>query len=87
MFKALVFLCLAFIVISLGSALVHLLHNRSRNPKTVTALTFRIGLSIALFFALLLAARLGFIKPHGLQEGLLPSRTNAESAIPRAREK
>jgi hypothetical protein len=86
MFKALVFVCLAFIVISLGSALVHLLHDRSRSPKTVKALTLRIGLSMALFFALLLAARLGFIKPHGLREGLLPIRTNAEPPLPPAEE-
>ncbi|HLF96824.1 MAG TPA: DUF2909 domain-containing protein [Methylococcaceae bacterium] len=85
MLKLLVLLCLALIVISLGSALIHLLHNRSRSPKTVKALTLRIGLSIALFFALLLAARLGFIKPHGLPEGQspAPATTPAPGGSPR----
>lgn len=73
MLKILVLLGLALIVISLGSALIHLLSNRSRSPKTAKALTLRIGLSIALFFALLLAARLGLITPHGLRERLAPA--------------
>lgn len=87
MLKFLVLLCLALIVVSLGSALFHLLHNRSNGPKTAKALTLRVGLSIALFLALLLAARLGLIKPHGFREGPLPARTNtAPAAIPPAPE-
>jgi hypothetical protein len=31
------------------------------------ALTWRIGLSVALFLLLLLAWRMGYIRPHGLQ--------------------
>jgi hypothetical protein len=85
MLKVLVLSCLVFIIISLGSALLHLLRDRSHGIKTAKALTFRIGLSIALFFALLLAAQLGFIKPHGLREGLSPPRIEMAPAAPTER--
>lgn len=75
MLKILVLLCLALIAISLGSALVHLLRGQSRSVQTAKALTLRIVLSITLFFALLFAARFGFITPHGLQEGRIPMPT------------
>jgi hypothetical protein len=86
MFKFLVFICLALIVISLGSALIHLLHNRARSEKTAKALTLRIALSIALFVALLVAARFGLIKPHGLREGLIPERTKTIPLMPQKQE-
>jgi hypothetical protein len=66
--KIIVLLVLSAIVASLGSALYYLLKDADRrSPRTVKALTLRIGLSIALFFSLLLAYRLGFLHPHGLK--------------------
>jgi hypothetical protein len=54
------------IVLSLGSALVHLVRNKGdSSQKMARALTLRIGLSILLFALLLLAWRLGWIQPHG----------------------
>jgi len=54
------------IVISLGSALYYLIHDKNRSPRTVKALTTRISLSLVLFFFLLFAANQGWIKPHGI---------------------
>lgn len=73
MAKVLILTCLALIVVSLGSALFHLLRNRGTGPATARALTWRISLSLVLFFALLAAGRLGLITPHGLQDGRTPA--------------
>jgi hypothetical protein len=81
--KIIVVLILLVIVGSLGSALYYLFKDRERSPRTVKALTWRIGLSIGLFLLLLLAYGTGLIQPHGLRPGLgalgerLPSTTPA----------
>jgi hypothetical protein len=55
---------LLLIVISLGKALFHLSSNDSRAAgKMVTALAWRIGLSVALFLLLILAYYNGWIDP------------------------
>lgn len=66
-----IFIVLALLVIigSLGTGLYYLLKDRNRSPRTVRALTLRIGLSIGLFIALLIAFSTGLIKPHGLNPG------------------
>jgi Protein of unknown function (DUF2909) len=54
------------IVLSLGSALVHLVRNKGESSeKMARALTIRVGLSILLFVLLLVAWWLGWIQPHG----------------------
>ena len=62
--KYLIIVMLALILISLGKALFHL---SSRKPedgtKMVTALAWRIGLSVALFLLLIVAYYLGWINP------------------------
>jgi hypothetical protein len=68
--KIIVVLVLLVIVGSLGSALYYLFKDRERSPRTVKALTWRIGLSIGLFLLLLLAYATGLIQPHGLRPGL-----------------
>ncbi|HYE36188.1 twin transmembrane helix small protein [Methylocaldum sp.] len=70
--KALIILFLLIIIGSLGTALVYLVKDRTRSPRTVKALTVRIGLSIGLFIILLLAYRLGLLHPHGLPTGRTP---------------
>jgi hypothetical protein len=65
--KALIILVLLVIVISLGQALYYLIHDRNRSPRTVRALTLRIGLSLGLFLLLMAGFGLGLIKPHGLR--------------------
>jgi hypothetical protein len=53
------------IVLSLGSALLHLVRGKGDSKKMARALTIRVGLSILLFLLLLLAWSLGWIEPHG----------------------
>ena len=52
------------IVLSLGSALVHLVRGKGDSQKMARALTIRVGLSILLFVLLLVAWSLGWIQPH-----------------------
>ena len=70
--KILVVLVLIVIVGSLGQALFYLLKDRERSPRTVRALTLRIGLSIGLFVLLLISFSAGLFKPHGLRPGTAP---------------
>lgn len=74
-------LILLTIVASLGSALVYLLRDRSRSPRTVKALTFRISLSIVLFLLLLLGYAFGILQPHGLRSD---ARSHGENPTPPA---
>jgi H+/gluconate symporter-like permease len=53
------------IVLSLGSALMHLVRDQGDSKKMARALTIRVGLSILLFALLLVAWRLGWIQPRG----------------------
>lgn len=67
-FKLLVVVILVGIVVSLGSALFHLVHDRKGETKRmVRALTVRISLSVALFVLLFIAWAAGWIQPHGLR--------------------
>jgi cytochrome bd-type quinol oxidase subunit 2 len=67
-FKILVILILAGIVLSLGSALFHLVTDRKGETRSmVRALTVRISLSVALFVLLFIAYAAGWIQPHGLR--------------------
>ncbi len=54
------------IVYSLGSALYCLVSKRGGPDQMVKALSWRVGLSIALFILLFIAENLGYIQPHGL---------------------
>lgn len=54
------------IVGSLGSAMLYLVRDKGDSNRTLRALTWRIGLSVALFAALFLAYALGLIQPHGV---------------------
>jgi len=64
--QAVILLFLAAILLSLGSALVYLVKDRGQSNRTVKALTFRVGLSIALFIVLMLGHYFGFIQPRSL---------------------
>ncbi|AGA34659.1 hypothetical protein TVNIR_3022 [Thioalkalivibrio nitratireducens DSM 14787] len=60
---------LLLILGSLASGLLFLVRDTHERTRTVRALTWRIGLSIACFLLLLLGAALGFIQPHGIGAG------------------
>jgi 4-hydroxybenzoate polyprenyltransferase len=65
--KAVILLFLVTIIYSLGSALYYLARDRKNDEKRVVkALTWRIGLSLLLFFLLFVAFGLGWITPHSL---------------------
>ena len=66
--KSVVIIAFILIIISLGSALFHLVKRRDgeQSDKTVKALTFRITLSIMLFIFVFIAVATGIFKPHGL---------------------
>ncbi|CAM5785440.1 twin transmembrane helix small protein [Castellaniella caeni] len=64
--KVLIVILFLAIVASLASALLFLLQDQGRSSRTAWALTWRVGLSIALFLFLLLAHWLGWINPGGV---------------------
>ena len=68
--KSVVIIAFILIIISLGSALYHLVNRKTeeQSEKTVKALTFRISLSLILFIFLFIAVATGVFKPHGLGE-------------------
>lgn len=66
-FKVVVVGLLAAVVLSLGSALFHLVNDKGDSKKMVHALTLRIGLSIALFILIMIGWKLGLVTPHGVQ--------------------
>lgn len=64
--KALIVVVLLAIVGSLASGLVFLVRDDGRSRRTLHALTWRIGLSIALFVLIVLGLATGVIEPGGL---------------------
>ncbi|MCA1324169.1 twin transmembrane helix small protein [Herbaspirillum sp. alder98] len=64
-----IFVAIAFILIlaSLASALIFLMRDKGKSDRTVQALTWRVGLSVALFLLILLCYKLGWIQPTGIR--------------------
>ena len=65
--KILVAVAFILIIASLGSALVFMMRDKGRTNRTVHALAMRVGLSVLQFALLLVAYRLGWIQPTGIQ--------------------
>ena len=65
-FKSFVVIALLAILFSLGKALFHLTSGKGNPGQMARALTWRIGLSVALLLLMLFAARQGWISPHGV---------------------
>jgi hypothetical protein len=63
-----IFVAIAFVLIigSLASALFFLMRDKGASNRTVRALAFRVGFSIALFIMILVLYRLGYIEPTGI---------------------
>ncbi|MFT4196374.1 MAG: twin transmembrane helix small protein [Pseudoxanthomonas sp.] len=57
---------LILILWNLGAGLYYLLVDKGRTQRTVRALTWRIGLSVALIVLVILGIWSGWIKPHGI---------------------
>jgi len=79
--KTIVLIAFFLIIISLGSALFHLVRHRSaeQSEKTVKALTIRISISIALFVFIFLAFATGVFQPHGIGTQMHNPKTETSS--------
>jgi hypothetical protein len=64
--KPAVIVVLVAIVASLGTALYHLATDSTGSSKLLRSLTVRVALSVVLFLLLMIAWRLGLIRPHGI---------------------
>ncbi|EHL29492.1 twin transmembrane helix small protein [Legionella drancourtii] len=64
--KIIIIFAMIIIAGSLASGLVFLIRDSGNTKRTVKALTLRIGISLSLFIFLLIAFKLGLIKPHGI---------------------
>jgi hypothetical protein len=62
--RLIVIAVLVTIVAFLGSALFQLARREGDSQKMLRALTWRIGLSVALFLVLVVLWRAGLIRPH-----------------------
>jgi uncharacterized membrane protein len=76
MIKTIVIIAFILIIISLGSALFHLIQSKTgeqskeQSEKTVKALTFRITLSLILFVFVFIMVATGLYKPQGIGAGM-----------------
>jgi hypothetical protein len=65
--RILVAIAFLLILFSLGSALFYLMRDKGTSNKTVRALGFRVGFSVALFLALIIAHQMGWIESTGIR--------------------
>lgn len=63
--KVAVAVAFILILVSLGSALLFLMKDKGKSNRTVKALAFRVGFSIALFAMILVAYYFDLIEPTG----------------------
>lgn len=64
--KILIVAVLAAIIYQLGAGLYFMIVDRGSTGRTVRALTWRIGLSVALILVVMFGVATGWIQPHGL---------------------
>ncbi len=71
--KYLIALAFLAIIASLGSALFFMMKDgrdgKAKTSNMARALAFRVGFSILIFLCILLAWKLGYIQPTGIQAG------------------
>ncbi|HWV09599.1 MAG TPA: twin transmembrane helix small protein [Pseudomonas sp.] len=60
---------LILIVWNLGAGLYYMLVDKGGSKRTVNALTRRIALSVGLILLVVLAIKMGWIQPHGINPG------------------
>jgi hypothetical protein len=64
-FKIVILSLLVVVLVSLGSALAAMAKG-DKSDKMIKSLSWRIGLSVAIFILLLIGQATGLITPHGL---------------------
>lgn len=62
--RTIIFIAMLVILIALVSGLIFLVKDEGKGKRTVKALSWRIGISLALFLFLMLAFSLEWIHPH-----------------------
>ena len=67
-FKLLIFIFMAFTVYNLFRGLYFLVSGKEGGKGTARSLTWRIGLSMALFLLLIVLKLTGIVQPHALNE-------------------
>lgn len=77
--KLIVGLMFVMIAVSLFSGLYFLVRDPGHQKRTVKALTYRIGLSVALLLLLIISAFMGWIKPHGVKPPEIPAAASHSS--------
>lgn len=77
--KTLIIIAFIAIIVSLGSALFHLVKHKdvANSQKTLKALTFRIGLSVILFIFVVIAIGTGLVQPTGLGTRIHTNTSNS----------
>ena len=83
--KVVVLVLLALAVVALFSALGSMMRGESGDGRTVKALAWRVGLSVAVFLFLILSMLMGWITPHDVRPDQLygeplPQEAAAEPA-------
>lgn len=81
--KSIAIIAFILIIISLGSALYHLIKHKSQeqSEKTVKALTVRISISIILFIFVFIALATGVLTPHGLGSRIQAAKQSPTAPI------
>ncbi|HMN35162.1 MAG TPA: twin transmembrane helix small protein [Chiayiivirga sp.] len=64
--KVIIFTFLVLILYNLGAGLYYMIVDKGRTKRTVNALSWRVGLSVALVVLLILGIWTGMISPHGV---------------------
>lgn len=80
--KVIVLLLLVAAAIALFSALTSMLKGDSGDGKTVRALAWRVGFSIAVFLLLVLSMMMGWVTPHGVAPGAITQSVSQAASQP-----
>ena len=64
--KILIVVALLAILYNLGAGLYYTMVDKGAGSRTVNALTWRIGLSVALILVVMFGIWMGWIQPHGV---------------------
>ena len=64
--KLLIIAVLVVIVWNLGAGLYYMMVDKGKSNRTVRALSWRIGISVALILMVCAGIYTGWIKPHGI---------------------
>lgn len=80
--KLIVLVLMVAAVVALFRALMALVRGDSGQRKTMHALAWRVGFSVAVFVFLAFSAWMGWIQPHGVQPAGGPGAGADEQAAP-----